>query len=66
MMSQIDPSVIHPTQQSQATPEYIAKRRQLLNELAWTSNYQMLADHFGLAVLALLLTENDVPFNNSM
>ena len=61
MMSQIDPSVIHPIQQSQASPEYIAIRRQLLNELAWASNYQMLADHFGLAVLALLRTLPSLP-----
>ena len=66
MMSQINPSVVHPAQQSQASSEYLASRKQLTNQLAWAQNYQVLVDQFGLAVLALILTDNDVPFNSSM
>ncbi|MCJ1470046.1 hypothetical protein MMC07_008691 [Pseudocyphellaria aurata] len=53
MMSQIDPSVVHPAQQSQGLPEYIASRKQLTNQLTWAQNYQALVDRFGLAVLPL-------------
>ena len=58
MMSQIDPSVVHPRQQSQGSPQYLTSRKQLTNQLAWAQS--------GLAVVALVLTDHDVPFNSSM
>ena len=48
MMSQIDSSVVHPTQQNQASPVYLAARKQLRNQLSSAQNYHTLVKNFGL------------------
>ena len=64
MMSLNDPSVVHPPQQNQASPAYIATRKQLTNQIRWAQNYHTLVDHFGLPILALILTDYDIAIGN--
>ena len=64
MMSLNDPSVLHPPQQSQASPAYVAARKQLTNQIRWAQNYHTLVERFGLPILALILTDHDIAIGN--
>ena len=59
MMIQIDSTVIHPNQQVEASPQYKADRKHLQNQLRNGQNYRRLADRFGPAILALVLTDSE-------
>lgn len=66
MMSAIDPTVVHPEQVDQGSRAYRGLRKQLQNQLTAARNYSALAETFGPAILALMVTDQDVPFTSSM